>query len=204
MGYVGSWSQRLCLPPRVHSLCMYNPFLCVIVKSLSCTPSIPSCQSVKIYIHLFIVCVYTCVFTHVKFVELLDLWEMALCIPLLQRGSQGSNSSGQIWWQAVLCMMPSGQNPSWSELNTMWRRVQSLISVSGCGKSVGSCCVPRWCLYCVRRGCDRFPVTLVTKRSQLLEGLRAAKDCIQKVSVVVRISGSWTTWLGSYLQLATS
>lgn len=136
MGYVGSWSQRLCLPPRVHSLCMYNPFLCVIVKSLSCTPSIPSCQSVKIYIHLFIVCVYTCVFTHVKFVELLDLWEMALCIPLLQRGSQGSNSSGQIgdrqfyaWCHLARTLLGQnwtpcdGESSHWSQ----WVAVASLL-----------------------------------------------------------------------------
>lgn len=42
----------------------------------------------------------------------------------------------------------------------------------------------------MRCNCSRFPVTLVIKRSQLLESLRVAKDYIQKVSVVVRISAS--------------
>lgn len=56
----------------------------------------------------------------------------------------------------------------------------------------------------MRCDCDRFPVTLVIKRSQLLEGLRVAKDCIQKVSVVVGIQDLDPYGLGSYLQLATS
>lgn len=176
---------------------MYNPFLCVIVKSLSCEPSSPSCQYIEKDLHPFIycVCVCTCIFTHVKFVEpLVGIGSLhppfTTWVPGIKLKSSdlvaGSFMHDAIWPEPFL-----------SELSIMWQRVHHL----DLNQWLWPVCwfPPVLCgdLYkCVRCGCDRFPVTPVTKRGQLPEGPRVAKNCIQKVSMVVRISGSWATWLG--------
>lgn len=72
----------------------------------------------------------------------------------------------------------------------------TLIPMTGCGKSVGYNCTLKFHLSCEECSSDRFPVTLVTKRGKHLVGLRAPNDSIKEVRVVVRVSGSWSTWLG--------